>query len=81
MNSKLFITGALSIFLLGCGGGGGGDGADATRPPVTAAPPDGQFGDGRLNEILEWARAIDDVPAMAVVLVQSGQIAELGAVG
>ncbi len=81
MNSKLFITVALSIFLLGCGGGGGSDGAGAPRPPVTPAPPAGQIGDGRLNEILEWARAIDDVPAMAVVLVQSGQIAEMGAVG
>ena len=81
MNSKLLITIALSIFLLGCGGSGGGDVAGATRPPVTAAPPAGQIGDGRLNEILEWARAIDDVPAMSMVLVQGGQIAEFGAVG
>ena len=81
MNSKLIITVALSSFLLGCGGGGGGGGAGATRPPVTAAPPAGQIGDGRLNQILEWARAIDDVPAMAIVIVRSGQIAEMGAVG
>jgi CubicO group peptidase (beta-lactamase class C family) len=38
-------------------------------------------GDGRLPELIEWARASQGAPALAVVLVRRGQVAELGATG
>jgi CubicO group peptidase (beta-lactamase class C family) len=38
-------------------------------------------GDGRLLDLIEWARASQNAPALAVVLVRRGQIVEMGAVG
>lgn len=83
MTHKRFRLGAVSIALLffaACGGGGGDD----NNPPVARPIPPpmaGTIGDGRLEELLEWARASQDVPAMAMVLVQQGQIAEMAAIG
>ncbi len=77
---KSLIIIAFFLCLPACGGGGS-NGAGGINPPVAAAPPAGLIGDGRLGELLEWARATQDVPAMAMVLVQGGQIAEMGAVG
>jgi hypothetical protein len=34
-----------------------------------------------LPELVEWARASQNAPALAVVLVRRGQVAESGAVG
>ncbi len=73
----------VSVWLAACGGGGGGDGGSSPAPNSGSIPPPaaGTIGDGRLPELLEWARALQDVPAMAMVLVQQGQIAEMAAVG
>lgn len=73
----------LTTLFVACGGGSGGTGSAVTGPPVNATPPPdtGTIGDGRLGELAEWARASQDVPAMAVVLVANGQISEMAAVG
>ena len=67
-----------------CGGGGGGSGAN--RPPAElppSAPEPGMVGDGRLADLLAWARSTQSmpVPAMTAVIVQNGQIAEMAAIG
>lgn len=73
----------LATLFVACGGGSGGAGPAVTGPPVNATPPPatGTIGDGRLGELAEWARASQEVPAMAVVLVANGQISEMAAVG
>jgi CubicO group peptidase (beta-lactamase class C family) len=67
-----------SLWLASCGGG------DANGPdplPIPPAPSAGVVGDGTLAELVDWARSTQDAPAMAVVLVRSGQVAESAAVG
>ena len=84
MTSKilsLLAASVLTVLLAACGGGGGGSGQSPTSQPTTPPPAVGIIGDGRLGELVEWARASEDVPAMALVLVQGGQIAEFAAVG
>jgi CubicO group peptidase (beta-lactamase class C family) len=67
-----------SLWLASCGGGGG----DGPAPlPIPPAPSAGVVGDGRLAELADWARSTQDAPAIAVVLVRSGQVAESAAVG
>ncbi len=75
----LFAT-FLSVLVTACGGGSGG-GQGSAPPPSTPPPAAGMIGDGRLGELVEWAQASQNVPAMALVLVHSGQIAEIAAVG
>jgi CubicO group peptidase (beta-lactamase class C family) len=67
--------------LAGCGGGGGGDGAAPPPLPTPTAPAAGTINDGRLSELMEWARASQNVPAMAVVVIRRGQVVEKGVVG
>jgi len=69
----------LVLALAACGGGGDGNGP-APLPPSTAPAP-GTVGDGRLNEIIEWARATQNAPALAVIVIRRGQVVERGATG
>jgi CubicO group peptidase (beta-lactamase class C family) len=74
------LAGSLALLVAGCGGGGG----DASGPPplpIPSAPAAGVIGDARLPELLEWARASQNLPAMTAVLVRGGQVVERGAVG
>ena len=80
MTSPKIMTATAFLWLTACGGGGGGIAGPAPLPTPTAPAP-GVVGDGRLPELLEWARASQNAPALAVVVVRRGQIAELGAVG
>jgi CubicO group peptidase (beta-lactamase class C family) len=69
----------LACVLAACGGGG-----DASGPPALPAPPSpsaGTLGDGRLAELVEWARDAQDVPAMGVIIIRGGQVAERAVVG
>jgi len=70
----------LGCALLACGGGGG-DGKGPAPLPTPTPPAAGTIGDGRLNEILEWARASQNAPAMATVVIRRGQVVEKAAVG
>jgi len=67
-----------SLWLVSCGGGDGG-GPDPL--PIPPAPSAGVVGDGKLAELADWARSTQDAPAIAVVLVRNGEIAESVAVG
>lgn len=83
MKSKfknLTLSGALSL-LVACGGSSGGGADPIILPPVVPPPAVGIVGDGRLDALVEWARESQSVPAMAVVLVANGQVAEMAAVG
>jgi CubicO group peptidase (beta-lactamase class C family) len=79
-STKPFVAAVACLVFAGCGGGGDG-GAGPGPQPLPAAPAAGVIGDGRLPELIEWARASQNAPALAVVLVRRGQIAESGAVG
>src|SRR5262245_12846888 len=70
----------LSLALLACGGG---EGNSQGPPPLPAPTPPaaGTVGDGRLPEILEWARSSQNAPAIAAVVIRRGQVVEKGAVG
>jgi CubicO group peptidase (beta-lactamase class C family) len=69
----------LASSLVACGGGG--DGMGPPPLPTPAAPAAGTLGDGRLNELIEWARAAQNAPALAAVIIRHGQVVERGAVG
>ncbi|MBB6096271.1 CubicO group peptidase (beta-lactamase class C family) [Povalibacter uvarum] len=71
---------AASLWLASCGGDDKGNRGPPPMP-VPPAPAAGVVGDNRLAELAEWARDTQDVPAMAVVLVRNGQIAESVVVG
>jgi CubicO group peptidase (beta-lactamase class C family) len=72
----------LACALHACGGGDGkGNGKGPPPLPAPQPPAAGTLGDGRLNELIEWARASQNVPAMAAVVIRRGQIVEKGAVG
>ncbi len=71
----LLLAGALAA----CGGGG--DGSGPAPLPTTTAPAAGTLGDGRLNDLLEWARASQNAPALAAIVIRHGQVVERGAVG
>ena len=80
--TRLLVTAAACAWLAACGGGGDGNGNAGPDPlPAPVAPAAGVIGDGRLPELIEWARASQNAPALAVVLVRRGQVAESGAVG
>ena len=78
--SRTLAVATVSVFLAACGGGGGSGSAEKNPSPLPP-PAAGTVGDGRLDELLEWARASQDVPAIAMVMVERGQIAEMAAVG
>src|SRR3954470_148247 len=44
--------------------------------PTPAAPAAGVLGDGRLPELVEWARASQNAPAMGVVVIRHGVMVE-----
>ncbi|HEX5162961.1 MAG TPA: serine hydrolase domain-containing protein [Steroidobacteraceae bacterium] len=76
-------NGLLAMFaaavLAACGGGG-----DASGPaplPPSPSPAAGILGDGRLPELVEWARASQNAPAMGVIVIRGGQVAERAVVG
>jgi CubicO group peptidase (beta-lactamase class C family) len=60
-----------------------GDNVGSTPPPFIppAQPAAGTLGDGRLGEIVEWARATQNVPAMGAIVIQRGQVIERGVSG
>lgn len=68
------------LVLVACGGSGsnGGGSDDNVLPPQ---PEVGVVGDGNLAELVEWTRDAYSLPAMAVVLVKDGQLAEMAASG
>ena len=77
----LVVFVCMSLVLAACGGGGG-SGNGASEPlPFPHAPAAGVLGDGRLGEIVEWTRASQELPAMAVVVVLDGQVVEIAAEG
>ena len=80
MTFSKIMAATASLWLSACGGGGGENNNPAPLPTPTAPAP-GVIGDGRLPELLEWARASQNAPALAVILVRRGQVAELAAVG
>ncbi len=64
-----------------CGDGGGAGGKGPAPLPVPQAPAAGTLGDGRLKVLLDWARNSQQLPAMAVIVIRRGQVAEKAAVG
>src|SRR3954465_1625975 len=70
----------LSVALFGCGGANS-DHRGPTAMPTPVAPAAGKIGDARLNELLEWARASQNAPAMGAIVIRHGQVAERGVVG
>jgi CubicO group peptidase (beta-lactamase class C family) len=64
--------------LAACGGDGGSGPPPKKAPPP---PPVGTLGDARLGALLDWARDSQDVPAVGVVVVRHGEVAELGVTG
>lgn len=81
MRSLRLLGSLVALGLIACGGGGGGNANTPAPRPIPEAPAAGTIGDGRLPEIVEWARASQDLPAIAVVLVREGQIVEQATVG
>ena len=77
---RYIAAAATLLWLSACGGGDGGISGPAPLPAPTAPAP-GIVGDGRLPELLEWARASQNAPALAAVVVRHGRVAELAAVG
>ena len=72
----------LALALAACSGGSGSDSnLDVRLPDPTPPPAAGTFGDGRLGELVEWARSTHGLPAMGVVIIQGGQISEVAAEG
>lgn len=86
MKTKRTLVHLLTIVLLlpGCGGGSGESSRSAAIPPLpdpSPMPSPGTFGDGRLEELVEWSRSSHGVPAMGVVIVQQSTVAEMAAAG
>lgn len=75
------IPALLALALVACSGSIGGD--ISIRPFIDTTPPPaaGTLGDGRLAELVEWARSTHGLPAMGVVIVHRGQVVEIAAQG
>jgi CubicO group peptidase (beta-lactamase class C family) len=69
------------LMLTGCGGGGGSDGGGAANAPPPPPPPAGTIGDGTLDDLVEYVRVANGLPAMGAIVVLRGQIAESAANG
>lgn len=67
------------LVLAACGGEGGGVGPPPK--PAPESPAVGRVGDGRLAELLEWARSSQNVPAVGAIVIRGGEIAEVGVAG
>ena len=76
--SLIIVLALLSMTLLsGCSAG---DGAQITDL-LPEKPATGQAGDGNLEQIVEYIRINQGLPALAAVLVNDGQIIEMAATG
>jgi CubicO group peptidase (beta-lactamase class C family) len=74
---RRLICGGIAALLVSCGGD-----SDGPAPrPIPAAPAAGTLGDARLPEILEWARASQELPAMSAMVLRDGEVVERAAVG
>ena len=74
----------LGVALLACvltACGGGDDGSGPAPLPAPPAPAAGTLGDGRLSELIEWARASQQAPAMGAIVIRNGQVTERAALG
>src|SRR5687768_8140014 len=63
-----------AVVLGACGGGDGEYGPDPL--PTPASPAAGTVGDGRLPELIEWARDAQEIPAMGAIIIRGGQVVE-----
>ena len=86
MSSRTITTGLCAVLTLivACGGGGSVSAPgnpDMNLPAPSQPPAAGILGDGTLNELVEWTRALHGVPAMGVVIVHNGMIVESAAAG
>jgi len=68
----------LSALLAACGGG---DGSGPEPLPPTTAPAAGTLGDGRLPQLVEWARGSQNAPAMGAIIIRNGQVVERAVAG
>lgn len=76
------IPGALVVILSGLlGSCGGGDSSGPAPLPTPQAPAAGTVGDGRLPQLLEWARSSQNAPAVGAIVIRNGEIAERAVVG
>jgi len=66
-----------TIILTGCGGGEG----KQISEPLPEEPVTGQAGDGNLQQIVDYIRIDEGLPALAAALVYDGQIIEMAATG
>ena len=64
------------LLMVVLGACGGGDGSGPAPLPTPTAPAAGILGDGRLPELIEWARASQNAPAMGAIVIRNGQVAE-----
>jgi len=73
---RLGIAGiaVVAVFFSACGG------SDSSSRPTPLAPPPapaaGTLGDGKLGDIVEWARATENAPALGVIIIRHGQVVE-----
>ena len=82
LDRKILVQIACVTVLAACGGGSGTEVPISDLvPEPTPPPPVGVLGDGRLGELVEWARSTHGLPAMAVVIVHDGRIVEMAAEG
>ncbi|MGK0409652.1 MAG: hypothetical protein ACJASB_001808 [Shewanella psychromarinicola] len=76
--SKIIALVLCSIIVMtGCGSGSG----EQISDPLPTRPTTGQVGDGNLEQIVEYIRINEGLPALAAVLVHDGQIIEMAATG
>jgi CubicO group peptidase (beta-lactamase class C family) len=81
MSRRAAFVALFALFALAACGGGGGGGSGPPPLPIPPAPDPGTIGDGRLDQLIEWARASQGTPAVAIVVIRRGQVVERGAVG
>lgn len=70
---------SLSGLLASCGGGS--DGRGPAPLPTPQAPGAGTLGDGRISQLLEWARSSQNAPAVGAVVIRNGEVVERAVVG
>jgi CubicO group peptidase (beta-lactamase class C family) len=73
------VCGGIAALFVACGGGGGR--IDPPANPLPPAPASGTVGDGRLAELVEWARNSQSLPALGVIVVRNGQVVERAVTG
>lgn len=74
MTAIRLLAALVTCALVACGGGG-----DKTGPaplPTPQAPAAGVVGDGRLAQLVEWARNSQNAPALGVIVIRNGIVAE-----